>query len=149
MSRDVTSKSWSAADGTLIRTYEGHTGYINACTFIPPTPEHAAGLIATGSLDKNINIYVPDVEFPLAQLTGHEGSVVSLRVAPNGDLLSASWDGTGRVWRGFSLHQTLKGHTKGCWSIAAHPTDGTIITGIYCIVSLLTSLTLYTQPRLI
>lgn len=52
-------------------------------------------------------------------LVGHEKPVVALAAAPNGLLVSGSWDFTARVWRGAECVHELRGHTQAVWAVLA------------------------------
>ena len=62
---------------------------------------------------------------------GHTGQVTDLITLPNGNLASASWDTTVRVWdvRGTCL-LTLAGHTDWVVALAVLP-DGKLASGSY------------------
>lgn len=56
-------------------------------------------------------------------------AVCCVRAGPNETVLSASWDGTAKVWGLDGTCQlTLEGHQKSVLSIIAHPTPGKYIT---------------------
>jgi phospholipase A-2-activating protein len=61
-----------------------------------------------------------------ATLGGHANFVYSVAVSPFGEFVSASEDGTVRVWRDLECIQTLK-HPSGIWSVAVLD-NGDIIT---------------------
>jgi WD40 repeat protein len=59
-----------------------------------------AGLIATASLDKTVLLWDPELAGagPVAKLEGHADTVCSVAPAADGHLLTASWDGTVKLW---------------------------------------------------
>jgi len=62
-----------------------------------------------------------------AVLVGHTNFIFSVAVASNGEFLSASEDGTVKVWSNLECIQTLR-HPEGIWSVAALE-NGDIVTG--------------------
>ena len=83
---------WSP-DGQMLATVRGHHGVRD----IAPLPD--GGFVTTG---RDGNSHTVRVWSPLgasvAILKGHTENVSQVKVFPNGDILSASWDGTARIW---------------------------------------------------
>lgn len=134
-SLDEVAKLWrsvkgSATDFDCSNTFQGHNRYIYSVAYIPPTKEYADGLIATGSVDTNVHLYLPGVgEGPVRQLIGHSMAVCCVRAGPNETVLTSSWDGTAKIWTlDGTCKLTLEGHQKSVLSIIAHPTPGMYIT---------------------
>ncbi|CAB0016835.1 unnamed protein product [Nesidiocoris tenuis] len=102
-SRDNTANLWRCGNNNqfeLVVTLRGHKHFVTTVEFVPPSPSYARGLVATGSNDKKVCIYSlqdPSSE-PLVTLEGHQGAISSLCAANAEILLSASWDGTVRLW---------------------------------------------------
>src|SRR5215813_7324022 len=63
---------------------------------------------------------------PRSILTGHDGSAEAVAIAPDGTwLVTASWDGTARIWAADGAHRaTLTGHGGSVEAVAIAP-DGT------------------------
>ena len=63
---------------------------------------------------------------PKSILTGHDGSVEAVAIAPDGTwLATVSWDGTARTWAADGTHRaTLTGHAGSVDAVAIAP-DGT------------------------
>src|SRR5947199_5765340 len=77
-------------------------------------------MLATGSYDNTIRIWDLETLKPLKVLTGHTGGVTALQF-DSGKLISASMDGTLRIWN-YRLPQPecvsiLGGHTDGVLSL--------------------------------
>eukprot|EP00041_Stephanoeca_diplocostata_P006495 m.87254 g.87254 ORF g.87254 m.87254 type:complete len:826 (-) comp16396_c1_seq10:135-2612(-) len=133
---DQVAKLWDVSsqppvtESPCIHTYLGHSRYVYSLAFIKPTTTFPNGLIATGSVDTNIHLYDPNIpDSPLRQMVGHTQAVCSLNTDSAGNILSASWDGTAKVWDtdGTCLC-TLEGHGKSVLCIIAHPQLGKYIT---------------------
>uniref|UniRef100_A0A146MDH4 Phospholipase A-2-activating protein n=1 Tax=Lygus hesperus TaxID=30085 RepID=A0A146MDH4_LYGHE len=99
-SRDGTARIWKH-NGVQFEhkaTLTGHTHYVTSVEFLPTSPTYPNGLIATGSNDKRICLYTPDVCEPLVALEGHSGTISSLFGVSNELLISSSWDGSCKLW---------------------------------------------------
>ena len=113
--RDKTVRSWNRTKENEFQqqnVYLGHSQYVNAVTYLPPSDAHPngmpqgvvandrtltnmllIGLIASSGADTVINIYdVNHPEEPCYTLIGHTANVCSLVVTAAGDLISGSWD---------------------------------------------------------
>eukprot|EP00128_Syssomonas_multiformis_P010173 Colp12_sorted_trinity150504_noHs@3633 len=131
-SRDKTAKVWVLADE---RNYveehilTGHTNYIICVAYVPPSELFPDGAIATGGLDRTINVYNHHTSNePLMTLTGHNDAVSSLAAISGTVIVSGSWDKTARVWANGQCVQTLEGHSLAVWSVLVLP-DGDVLTG--------------------
>lgn len=94
-SEDMTLKLWSL-EGTLIRTFEGHTDRVNAVTFIPPIsglPADWGTVIASASWDKALKLWSLDGTLRLT-LEGHEERALDVNFHPatstHGPLLASA-----------------------------------------------------------
>ena len=86
-------------------------------------------LLASGSVDNTVQLWIPDTETLQATLQGHTDSVLSVAFDPNGALLaSGSADGTVRLWNTNTetLQATLEAHTSNVLSVAFSP-DGSLL----------------------
>ncbi|MCB1342736.1 MAG: c-type cytochrome [Pseudooceanicola sp.] len=96
-------------DGAAPRWLDGHAAAVNAVAFLPD-----GGLVSAGD------------DFTLRRWPGgavlgeHQGKVMALAVAPDGDTVaSASWDGTIGLWPLDGTPGTLlKGHDQGVNALA-------------------------------
>ncbi|RKP34726.1 WD40-repeat-containing domain protein, partial [Dimargaris cristalligena] len=143
-SRDLTTRRWNKTNSNpspnsptfgyeTTAVYLGHTRYVNSLAYIGPSAQYPKGLILTGGSDKTILVFdATGVEHgisdPLFTLKGHSDNVCCMTVAPNGDLISGSWDSTAKVWRNWQCVYDLVGHQYAVWAVQGL-SDGTILTG--------------------
>jgi WD40 repeat protein len=120
-SNDHTVRLWKPYS-KLVRTLFGHSDVVSAVDL-------NADVIVSGSWDKTIKLWRGDVI--LRTLLGHEGSVMSVKISPNGQfIVSGSLDGTVRIWRlDGKLLNTLRGHNGGVYSVAISPNGKLIVSG--------------------
>ncbi|KAJ5080180.1 phospholipase a2-activating protein [Anaeramoeba ignava] len=140
-SRDFTVKLWRKTDKNYecYKTLTAHEDYVQGLKTVEKgiIPNFPREVIISGSKDKMI--YVWDVDVidstnndqeirPTLTLIGHEGAVVCFDVLSNGDIVSGSWDKTGRLWRNGEQKFTLTGHTAAVWDIKVLSDGFTIAT---------------------
>ncbi|KAJ3122418.1 hypothetical protein HK100_012016 [Physocladia obscura] len=104
----------------LYSTRLGHSHFVSAVVFVPPTPEFPQGLIASGSADKTILVFdaaSPADAEPIFMLVGHSDNVCALAFDASGVLISGSWDRTAKVWRNWECAFTLTGHSQAVWAV--------------------------------
>ena len=109
--------------GTLHATLR-HDSPVNSIAFNPD-----GSLLASGSRDNVVRLWIPDAETLQATLHGHTASVLSVAFSSDGSLLaSGSADGTIRIWNPHTetLQATLHGHTASVLSVAFSP-DGSLL----------------------
>jgi WD40 repeat protein len=119
-SQDQTVKIWNVADGSLIRTLNGHTFSVFSVAFSPDGTK-----LVSGAGDNTAKVWNVSTGATLFTYTGHSFFVVSVAFLPNGtDVASGSWDQTTDVWRasdGLLLHH-FSG-TEAIYGVAVSP-DG-------------------------
>jgi WD40 repeat protein/tRNA A-37 threonylcarbamoyl transferase component Bud32 len=103
-SRKGVVRIWQAGGGAPVADFQAHEGPVWAGTF------SADGeLLATGSDDQTAALWDLPGGHLRARLSGHAGAVVSVALA--GDrVLTASQDGTARLWQGGRTVRVLSGH---------------------------------------
>ncbi|RKP03794.1 hypothetical protein CXG81DRAFT_9068, partial [Caulochytrium protostelioides] len=125
-SRDGTCRVWSRRSAHEFDTHATHPTathrYVSAVCFLPPSAAHPQGLVAVGGTDPVIAVYDgfadSDAE-PRFLLVGHQSNVCALAAAPDGALVSGSWDKSARVWRDGVAVATLEGHEQAVWAVLA------------------------------
>ncbi|KXN92255.1 Phospholipase A-2-activating protein [Leucoagaricus sp. SymC.cos] len=123
-SRDTTAISWQKSEnGEFHPTtiFRPGSRYVNAITYLPPTPDAPKGYVVTGGQDIVINVFSldPPKEEPSYSLLGHTENVCTLDVSPGGSIISGSWDRTAKVWANFQFAYDLKGHQQAVWAVKA------------------------------
>ena len=87
------------ADGTCVKTLEGHTETVSALALGPD------GTLYSGSVDDTIKVWNTD---GTCVLTDHTNTVWALAVKADGTLYSGSWDRTIKVWEPQSVRGNLE-----------------------------------------
>ncbi|MFO0951656.1 MAG: serine/threonine-protein kinase [Isosphaeraceae bacterium] len=106
-SQDGTAKVWDAKSGAELLTLKGHAGSVNSASFSPDgasSPRARTGRRGFGTRRARGAVHAE----------GHTSIVNSAWFSPDGArVVTASWDGTARVWDAKSGAEvlTLKGHT--------------------------------------
>ena len=95
---DNTARVWSAAGGQLLARIEGHTASVWNAAFSSDGQR-----IVTASGDNTARVWDAATGHLLARLEGHKDSVVHGEFSRDGRILTASRDGTARVYRVLKL----------------------------------------------
>nr|QIZ85987.1 WD40 domain P-loop ATPase domain [Oscillatoria sp. PCC 6602] len=118
---------WLADDGTLLRIYEGHAGWVNSIIFSPK-----GNLLCSGSSDRTVKIWDVGTGNCLKTLSGHNQRVRTVAFSPDGQTVaSSSGDRTVRLWdiqTGW-CQQIYSGHTSYVWSVSFSPDGKTLASG--------------------
>ena len=125
-SADRRAKIWRTADYKLVRTYSKSKDFISAVTL-----SQSGNRLATGSLDGRIRT-MSSRSRRYREIRAHSGAITGLAFSPNGEaLLSASADGTIKVWRS-NRRRPLVSYTaggQGVTALTAAPDGSRFITG--------------------
>lgn len=124
---DASLKLWDMASGKLLRSFEGHTGRVEAAAFSPDGKR-----IVTGGGDKTLKLWDAASGRLLRTFEGHEAGVMAAAFSPDGGrLVSAGADNTARLWdaeTGALVH-IFKAHSDFVRSAAFSPGGDQIATG--------------------
>ncbi|TDC97282.1 hypothetical protein E1285_04105 [Actinomadura sp. 7K507] len=114
-SHDRTIRLWSAGDGAELGVFRGHRDAVRSVAFSPDGVR-----LASGSDDQTVRFWDTECAAELSVLRGHAGAVAAVDWSAGGRLVSASYDGTARIWAdGGPL--VLRGHTDEVWDVAWSP----------------------------
>jgi WD40 repeat protein len=120
---------WRVADGTLLRTLEGHTSWVRSLVF---TPDGAT--LLTASDDQSLRWWRVADGAPLRTLTDGMVGLRVVAIAPDGQTLATGGaDGQVRLLRAAdgALLRTLAGHTAWIRSLAFSPDGQTLASGAF------------------
>lgn len=144
-SRDRTVKVWrrSPEHFELDCTLNGHLHFVNCIGYLKnndiiiqhvqgasstvhtPSVNHQ-GWLVTGGMDKLLLLWdLQNPTDPALTLIGHEDSVCAVHCkSSTGQIISASWDKTARVWRRDGQCEfVLSGHEYAVWAVLALSTE--------------------------
>jgi eukaryotic-like serine/threonine-protein kinase len=91
-SSDKTIKTWNTLNGTLKRTFAGHSLSVRSLVVL------SNNTLASASSDNTIKIWHTNIGVLIRTLSGHSDEVRSLAVLPNGYLASGGNDGAIKIW---------------------------------------------------
>ena len=112
---------------TLMPEYQGKRELINAMAFSPDSR-----VLATGSIDKTVELWEVATGNKLATLTGQTGWIQSVSFSPDGRGLAAGGsDGTIKLWSVPSGRElaSLVGPSDVVWAVAFNPNGHVLASG--------------------
>jgi WD40 repeat protein/transcriptional regulator with XRE-family HTH domain len=119
------AKIWDVAGGEEVVKTGGHTNLVFTAGINP-----AWTRIATSGLDRKVVISDAETGRTLFILSGHTAEVLDLHFSPDGKyLVTASADGTARVWNVGPARETLTIETKDSYGRIAFSPNGKMIAG--------------------
>ena len=131
-SHDGTVRLWAGATGKLLTTIESHRNWVTSVAFSSDGKLLASsgGDYRDNSLWGDFNIRVWEVDtgqIVWRSQTGHRRSISSVAFWPNSHIVvSASDDGTTRVWEGGGQKAILERHWRRILSVAFSPDGQTL-----------------------
>ena len=126
-SYDNSVKIWERASGELLKTLEGHKGWVTSVAI-----SNDGKTIVSGSVDKSVKIWDRASGKLLKTLEGHTNGVNSISISTDGKtIVSGSGDNSVKIWERASgkLLKTLEGHTESVSSVAISTDGKTIVSG--------------------
>ena len=126
-SEDNTLKLWDAADGALLKTFEGHDRFPASVAFSPD-----GRLIVSGSWDKTLKLWDAASGGLLKTFQGDDSAVLSVAFSPDGRfIVTGSEDKTVTLWDAANgaLLKTFKGHNGYVRTVAFSPDGHFIVSG--------------------
>jgi WD40 repeat protein/transcriptional regulator with XRE-family HTH domain len=85
---------WDVQQGTLVRTFEGHSGFIFGIDW-----SAEPNLLVSAGVDGTVRWWNPEQEVALATVQAHDAWARAVRISPDGKILaSCGEDGTIRLW---------------------------------------------------
>jgi len=122
-----TVQLWRVSDGSLLRTLEGYTNYVDSVAFSPD-----GQTVAAGDRSNIVRLWRVSDGILLNTLEEHTDMVRSVAFSPDGEILaSGSDDHTIRLWRvsDGTFLRSLDGHTDSVWSVTFSPDGATLASG--------------------
>jgi WD40 repeat protein len=124
---DNTAKLWDAASGTLIRTFSGHSYWVESVAFSPDGTR-----VLTGSDDGTAKLWDAATGSLLRTFSGPIGNPIRVAFSPDGTkVLTGSSDSTAKLWNASdgTVIRTFSGHTHSVYSVAFSPDGTKVLTG--------------------
>lgn len=132
---DSTLKIWEMSTGQLVQTLQGHSAPVWSCAFSPDGYRVVSAAGAAGKDDNTVIIWKTTRQTAVQHtLRGHTALVSSCCFSPDvggRHVLSASHDGTVRIWSAFTAEAVavLSGHASRVLAVAWSPDGKTIVSG--------------------
>jgi WD40 repeat protein len=126
-STDRTVKVWDVEKGRNLRTFSGHSLWVNAVCYSPN-----GRVIASASRDGTVKLWNIDKGELLRTFSGHAGEVVAVRFSPDGRFVaSGSSDGAIIIWDAESGREerALQGHEGVVRTLAFSPNGAALASG--------------------
>jgi serine/threonine protein kinase len=115
--------------GSILSTYKGHAGFVNAVTWSPDSKR-----VASGSNDRTVQVWDASNGGHALTYRGHTNLVEAVAWSPDGKrVASGSWDKTIQVWNAVdgNFAKTYNGHSGYVDTVAWSPDGKHIASGSY------------------
>jgi WD40 repeat protein len=123
-SYDKTARIWDSSSGKLLSTLKGHDHAVLAASFSPDGCRIATSSDFSISGDATVKIWETDGGSLLTTLHGHTGKVLTLQFSlDSSGLVTASIDGTARIWDITKTPFSFKGH-RGAVEVVEFSSNG-------------------------
>ena len=125
---DATPRLWDLESGRQVRVFSGLRGGFTIQFFDIAVSVDGTRVIGAAASDNTARVWNVATGDPIAVLRGHTAAVQTARFNPQGNrIVTASQDGTARLWDGAGRPITiLQGH-KGRVSFARFSPDGNLV----------------------
>jgi WD40 repeat protein len=125
---DATPRLWDIASGRQVRAFRGLRGGFTIQFFDVALSADGTRVIGAAAADNTARIWNVATGDPIAVLRGHTSAVQMARFNPEGDrIVTASQDGTARLWDGAGRVITVLSGHKGRVQLAKFSPDGKLI----------------------
>jgi len=120
-------KLWDVPTGKEIRTFSGHSHFINTVVFTAD-----GGRILSGSMDNTLKLWDTKTGKEIRTFHGHASTIGAIDISSDGrHVVSGDWDGDIKLWEMDSGREikTFKGHSNQVRSVLFSPDDKYLVSG--------------------